>query len=480
MIPIILGGEKVFTQDKVDVVNPGTGRPFKEISLAGRDETRHAIELAEESFHEFSRMPLSERTKILWRTAGLMEERREELAVALASESGKPIRDARVEVTRAIQLFKSTAEEAKVVLEGKTFRVDGYEYPPGNERRLVLSVREPLGVIGAILPFNFPANSFAHKVAPNLAVGNTVVVKPSTSTPFTSLLLGEILYEAGLPKGVLSVLPGSGDLVGTEIVENKKVKGITFTGSTPVGTSIASKAVLSGKRLMMEMGGSDPILIFEDADLERAVTISVKARFEYAGQNCNSGKRILVHDKIYEKFVREYVSRAKALRVGDPMNEETEVGPLISAKAVNEMEDAVRDSSEKGGKIYVGNKGNGGFYFPPTVVENANLDMVVMKKEIFGPVAPISKFSTWREAVDMANSTEYGLQAAVFTSNLKLALNVARELKAGAVIVNDSTRLRWDSLPFGGVGLSGLGGREGIRSTMLTMSEEKLISVDLE
>ncbi len=162
------------------------------------------------------------------------------------------------------------------------------------------------------------------------------------------------------------------------------------------------------------------------------------------------------------------------------MNEETEVGPLISAKAVNEMEDAVRDSSEKGGKIYVGNKGNGGFYFPPTVVENANLDMVVMKKEIFGPVAPISKFSTWREAVDMANSTEYGLQAAVFTSNLKLALNVARELKAGAVIVNDSTRLRWDSLPFGGVGLSGLGGREGIRSTMLTMSEEKLISVDLE
>lgn len=173
-----------------------------------------------------------------------------------------------------------------------------------------------MGVIGAILPFNFPANSFAHKVAPNLAVGNTVVVKPSTSTPFTSLLLGEILYEAGLPKGVLSVLPGSGDLVGTEIVENKKVKGITFTGSTPVGTSIASKAVLSGKRLMMEMGGSDPILIFEDADLERAVTISVKARFEYAGQNCNSGKRILVHDKIYEKFVREYVSRAKALSRG--------------------------------------------------------------------------------------------------------------------------------------------------------------------
>ncbi|AKV75383.1 aldehyde dehydrogenase [Metallosphaera sedula] len=460
-------------------MDPGKGKPLNEVSVAGREETRHAIELADQAFDHFSRLALKERTKILERAAEIMEKRSEELARTLTAESGKPIRDARVEVTRAIHLFRSAAQEVRLVLEGATFRVDGYEYPPGNERRMVMSVREPLGVVGAILPFNFPANSFAHKVAPNLAVGNTVVVKPSTSTPITGVLLGEILYEAGLPKGVLSVLPGGGDTVGAEIVENRRVKGITFTGSTPVGTSIASKAVTTGKRVMMEMGGSDPIVVFKDADLERAVSISVRARFEYAGQNCNAGKRILVQEEIYEKFLKEYVNRVKSLRVGDPMDESTEMGPVISASVVKDLENAVLDSETKGGVIHRGMAGTGGYYFAPTVVENANLDMVIMKREIFGPVAPIAKFSDWKEAVELANSTEYGLQASIFTSDLKLALKMSREIRAGAVIVNDSTRLRWDSLPFGGVGLSGIGSREGVRSTMLAMTEEKLISLDL-
>ncbi|BCS94317.1 aldehyde dehydrogenase family protein [Metallosphaera javensis (ex Sakai et al. 2022)] len=479
MIPIILGGEKIVTQTKVTVMDPGKGKPLEEISVAGREETRHAIELADQAFDHFSRLALKDRTRILERAADIMERRSEELARTLTAESGKPIRDARVEVTRAIHLFRSAAQEARLVLEGTTFRVDGYEYPPGNEKRMVMSIREPLGVVGAILPFNFPANSFAHKVAPNLAVGNTVVVKPSTSTPITGVLLGEILYDAGLPRGALSVLPGGGDTVGAEIVENRKVKGITFTGSTPVGTSIASKAVTTGKRLMMEMGGSDPIIVFNDADLERALSISVRARFEYAGQNCNAGKRILVQEGIYEKFVREYVNRVKSLRVGDPMDESTEVGPVISANVVKELEDAVVDSQRKGGLLHRGSSVTGGYYFAPTVVENANLEMVVMRREIFGPVAPIAKFSDWKEAVELANSTEYGLQASIFTSDLKMALKMSREIRAGAVIINDSTRLRWDSLPFGGVGLSGIGSREGVRSTMLAMSEEKLISVDL-
>ena len=267
--------------------------------------------------------------------------------------------------------------------------------------------------------------------------------------------------------------------MGAEIVENRRVKGITFTGSTPVGTSIASKAVTTGKRVMMEMGGSDPIVVFKDADLERAVSISVRARFEYAGQNCNAGKRILVQEEIYEKFLKEYVNRVKSLRVGDPMDESTEMGPVISANVVKDLENAVLDSETRGGVVHRGMTGTGGYYFAPTVVENANLDMVIMKREIFGPIAPIAKFSDWKEAVELANSTEYGLQASIFTSDLKLALKMSREIRSGAVIVNDSTRLRWDSLPFGGVGLSGIGSREGVRSTMLAMTEEKLISLDL-
>ncbi|QKR00953.1 aldehyde dehydrogenase family protein [Metallosphaera tengchongensis] len=479
MLPIILGGEKVETEASVDVVNPANGQVIDRVCVAGREETKRAVEVAEEAFQEFSRLPLKDRTKILLRVADLIEEDREKLEVTLSKESGKPIRDARVEVTRAIHLFRSTAEEAKLILEGKTYRVDGYEYPPGNERRLVFSVREPLGVVGAILPFNFPANSFAHKVSPNIAVGNAIVVKPSTSTPITSLMLGEIMYRAGLPRGVLSVLPGGGETVGSEIVENRKVKGITFTGSTAVGVGIASRAVLTGKRIMMEMGGSDPIIVMKDADLGKAVDVSVRARFEYSGQNCNAGKRIIVHESVYHKFVQEFTRKVKSLKVGDPLEESTDLGPVISHNAVMDMERVVKDSIQRGGKVYEGSKPDHGFYFPPTVIENANLDMVAMRTEVFGPIAPIAMFSDVEEAVQMANATDYGLQASIFSSDVKLALKVARELKAGAVIINDSTRLRWDSLPFGGVGMSGLGSREGIRNTMLTLSEEKIVSVDL-
>jgi len=479
LVTLILGGEKVRGERVIKVLNPATEEVVGEVWEAGREETRRAVDLALESFQIFSRLSIKDRAKVLVRASEILASRSEEVARLLTTESGKPIRDSRVEVSRVVQLFRIAAEEARIVLEGKTFRVDGYEYPPGNERRLVLSLREPLGVVGAILPFNFPANSFAHKVAPNLVVGNTVVVKPSSSTPLTALLMGEILYQAGLPKGTLSVLPGGGDSVGEELVSNRKVSGITFTGSTPVGTSIASRAVSLGKRVMAEMGGSDPIIVLEDADLDKAVQVSVRARFEYAGQNCNAGKRILVQEKVYSRFLEEYVKRVKELNVGDPLDESTEVGPVISKKAKEDMAKLVEDSRRKGGSVYSGKALETGFFFPPTVVGEAGLDMEVMKREVFGPIAPVARFSTDGEAVEMANSTEYGLQASVFTSDLKRGLRIARELRTGAVILNDSTRLRWDALPFGGVKLSGVGNREGVRNTMLAMTEEKLISMDV-
>lgn len=482
MRALIIGGEYIDTGVYQNVIAPGSGEIIDRVSIASeRDIVRRAIDAAYEAFNSFSREPLINRMKILRRAADMMEASREELAKLLAQESGKPVRDARVEISRAISLFRIAAEEARFVLEGKVHRVDAYEYPPGNENRIVMEVREPIGVVGAILPFNFPANSFAHKVAPNIVAGNSVVVKPASATPLSALELASILYRAGLPKGVLSVIPGSASIVGDEIVTNRKIAGITFTGSTQTGLLIASKAVSTGKRVMMEMGGSDPIIVLEDADIAKAAQIAVRARFEYAGQNCNAGKRIIVHEKIKDRFTEAFLEGVRRLRVGDPLAEDTDMGPVISEESLHNLESMVRDAVEKGGKLLHGGERLRlkGFYLAPTVIYEPPVTARVLREEVFGPVAPIIGFSRDEEALEIANMTDYGLQAAIFTRDTARALRIARELRAGGVMINDSTRLRWDALPFGGVKLSGLGGREGVRSTIYNLTEAKIISINI-
>ncbi|MCI4461220.1 MAG: aldehyde dehydrogenase family protein, partial [Thaumarchaeota archaeon] len=365
----------------------------------------------------------------------------------------------------------------RFVLEGSVYRVDAYDYPPRNDRRLVLSVREPLGIVGAILPFNFPANSFAHKVAPNIAAGNPVVVKPAPATPLTPLLMAEVLYGAGLPRGALSVVPGGAE-AGDALVSSGKVSGITFTGSTAVGLSIASKASSLGKRVMMEMGGSDPLIVLEDADVAAAASTAARARFEYAGQNCNAAKRILVSSRVAGDFMRAFRAAVASMRVGDATDESTDVGPLISERSADAMGEIVRDALERGGRLELGGRrmGRPGFFFEPTVISDAPPDSRAMREEVFGPVAPVREFSDEDEAIELANSTVYGLQASIFSRDIGRALRIARRLAAGAVIVNESTRLRWDALPFGGVKLSGLGPREGVRSTIEAMTNLKILS----
>ncbi|MEM0439756.1 MAG: aldehyde dehydrogenase family protein [Sulfolobales archaeon] len=482
MRALIIGGEYLDTGVYHNVISPGSGEVIDKVSIANeRDIVRRTIDTAYEAFNSFSREPLINRMKILRKAADIMEESKEELARLLALEAGKPIRDARVEVLRAISLFRIAAEEARFVLEGKVHRVDAYEYPPGNENRIVMEVREPIGVVGAILPFNFPINSFAHKVAPNIAAGNTVVVKPASATPISALELASILYKAGLPKGVVSVLPGPASIVGDEIVTNRKVAGITFTGSTYTGLAIASKAISTGKRVMMEMGGSDPIIVLEDADIARAAQIAVRARFEYAGQNCNSGKRIIVHEKIKDKFTEAFLEGVRRLKVGSPLAEDTDMGPVISEEALQNLEGVIKDAIDKGGKLLHGGERLRlkGFYLAPTVIYEPPPTANVLREEVFGPVAPIVGFSRDEEALEIANMTDYGLQAAIFTKDIPRALRIARELKAGGVMINDSTRLRWDALPFGGVKLSGLGGREGVRTTIYNLTEVKMISINI-
>lgn len=479
---LIVGGEEIDTGTYHDVISPGTGEVFERVSIASdHDLVRRAVDTAEEAFEKSSRSPLIERTRILNRAADLLESSSEEMARLLALEAGKPVRDARIEVKRAVSVFRIAAEEARFVLEGKIHRVDAYEYPPGNENRLVMEIREPLGVVAAILPFNFPINSFAHKVAPNIAAGNVVVVKPASATPVAALEMASILYRAGLPRGVLSVIPGPAPVVGEELVVNKKVSGITFTGSTSTGLSIASKAALSGKRVMAEMGGSDPILVLEDADIERAAAVAARARYEYAGQNCNAGKRIIVHENVKERFVDAFLNNVKKIRVGNPLNEETDMGPVISEESLRNLEGIVEEAGGLGARILHGGGrlSARGFYMAPTVVLDPPSRSRILKEEVFGPVAPIVGFSTVDEAIELANSADYGLQAAVFARDLSRALRIARELRVGGVMINDSTRLRWDALPFGGVKLSGLGGREGVRNTILNMTEVKIISINV-
>lgn len=480
VVPLLIGKEEVRRDEVMPVRSPATGEVFDYVVRGTRDDVRAAVEAAAGAWEAWAATPIYKRSALLLRVAELMRQRHEELARTMAIEAGKPIRDARVEVTRAIGVFTYAAEESRRMLDGSLHRVDAYEYPAGNENRMVMTWREPMGVVGSILPFNFPVNSYAHKVAPALAVGNTVVVKPSSVTPLSAIKMTNLLLDAGVPRGVVNVVAGPSGEVGEALLSDPRVSLITFTGSTEVGLRVAAKAASDAKRMIMELGGSDPFIVLEDADVAAAATTAVRARFEYAGQNCNSGKRFIVHRGVAEKFRDLFLEKARQLRVGDVLDESTDVGPVIGPDSVEEMERFVEDAASKGGRILLGGARleRPGYYFAPTIVDDATLGMEIAMREVFGPVAPIIKVESDEEAVEAANSVPYGLQSAIYTRDYKRALRLARRIQAGAVMINDSTRLRWDALPFGGVKKTGFG-REGVRDTMLEMTEVKLVSLNL-
>ncbi|WP_456419464.1 lactaldehyde dehydrogenase [Methanocaldococcus infernus] len=445
----------------MDIYNPYTLKKIGEIREFSREEVREAVDKAYENKEKIKNLSVSKRYNILLRIANEIKKRKEEFAKLLAIDAGKPIRQARVEADRAIKTFRLSAFYTKE-LRGEVLEDD---------EKLIIAKREPIGLIGAITPYNFPLNLSAHKIGPALAVGNVVLHHPSPKAPLVCVELAKIIEES-LKKYEVEgyyLLTGYGDVVGDELVVNDKVNMISFTGSTKVGEQIIKKAGF--KKVTLELGGVNPNFVLSDADIDRAVERLVKGSFLYAGQVCISVGVIYVDESIYDKFIKKFVERVKELKVGDPLKEETDVGPVISLEHANWVKELINKALEEGGNILVGGKVEKTLVYP-TVIE-VDKDNILCKTETFAPVVPVVKLSE-EEMLEL--NFEFGLHSGVFTRDINKALSFAQKLEFGGVVINDSSLYRNDSMPFGGVKKSGLG-REGVRYSIEEMSYIKSIVI---
>jgi acyl-CoA reductase-like NAD-dependent aldehyde dehydrogenase len=469
---LLINGRWTTPNGTTEVLSPFTGEPVYRVSLAGEAETNAAIDAAAAAFKTWSRTPAHERSRLLHRATALIEERKEDLARTLALEAGKPIRDARGEIARAVQTFRFAAEEAKRIY-GETIPMDA---ATGSDGRMGITFRQPIGVIAAISPFNFPLNLVAHKVAPALATANTVVLKPASQTPVSALKLGEILTEAGFPPGVFNVVVGSGRTVGEALVASDKVAMVTFTGSPPVGIGIRNRAGM--KKVILELGSNSATIVHEDADLALAARQLARGAFAYAGQICISVQRIIVHEAVRERFLSLFLPQVQALKVGDPLGEDIDVGPMIDRAAADRGSAWVQEALDGGAKALVTGKQEGSLVWP-WVLSDVQRDMKIVCEEAFAPVVTFQTYKTFDEAIALVNDSQFGLQAGVFTNNVNLAFQAGKQIHTGGVIVNDTSNYRVDHMPYGGVKLSGMG-REGVRYTMDEMTEIKLIAFNLQ
>ncbi|MCQ6254810.1 lactaldehyde dehydrogenase [Methanocaldococcus sp.] len=456
---------KWIDREDLEVINPYTLEVIKKIPALSREEVKETIDNAEKYKDVMKNLSIAKRYNILMNIAKQIKEKKEELSKILAIDAGKPIKQARVEVERSIGTFKSAAFYVK------EFR---NEVIPSDDK-LIFTLREPVGIVGAITPFNFPLNLSAHKIAPAIATGNVIVHHPSSKAPLVCIELAKIIENAlkkyNVPLGVYNLLTGNGEIVGDEIVVNEKVNMISFTGSVKVGELITKKAGF--KKIALELGGVNPNIVLKDADLKKAVNSLIKGSFIYAGQVCISVGMIIVDESISDKFIEMFVNKAKKLNVGNPLDEKTDLGPLISLEHAEWVEEIVKKSINEGGKLLLGGKREKAVFYP-TILE-VDKDNILCKTETFAPVIPIIRAKE-EEMIDIANSTEYGLHSAVFTKNINKALYFAENLKFGGVIINDSSLFRQDNMPFGGIKKSGLG-REGVKYAMEEMSDIKTVVI---
>jgi acyl-CoA reductase-like NAD-dependent aldehyde dehydrogenase len=466
---LLLGGEWVETGDWVEVRSPYSGEVVGRVAKAGAAEARRAVDAAEAAMRD--PLPAHKRAEILVRVAGYLGKRHEEVAQTISAEAGKPLKAARVEASRAMSTYTFAAVEARK-LAGDMVPMDAAQAGVG---KLAFTLRQPIGIVGAISPFNFPLNLVAHKIAPALAAGCAVVLKPASQTPFSALLLAELETEAGLPPGWLNVLVGPASEIGDVLVEDERVRAITFTGSSGVGWKLAERA--ARKRVNLELGNATPVIVEADADLEDAAAKLAANAFSFAGQSCISVQRVYVHRSAYDDLLARFLPRVEKLVVGDPADEATDVGPLIDRDARDRVLEWIEEARAAGAEILTGGELDGELV-RPTVIANAGPDLNVSCQEVFGPVCTVNAYDTLDEALALANGTAYGLQAGIFTSNVKTALAAAQRLEFGGVTVNEAPTFRSDQMPYGGVKDSG-NTREGPAYTVRELTEERLVVLQL-
>ncbi len=451
----LIGGKWVQADSgaTIDVTNPATGLKLGTVPKSGKAETRRAIEAAQEAFVSFRKTSALQRSKWLRALHDAIMDNQDSLAELLTLEQGKSLTEAKGEIGASAAYILWFAEEAR--------RAYGDVVPsPWPDRRIMVT-KEPVGVIAAITPWNFPSSMLSRKIGPAIAAGCTSVVKPASQTPYSGIAWGALCEEIGLPAGVVNVVTGSAAEIGEELCTNPLVRKITFTGSTEVGKKLIAMSASTVKKVSMELGGNAPFLIFDDADLDRAVEGAVTAKYRNSGQTCVCTNRFFVQAGIYDKFVEKFAAASQKLKVGPGVEDGVQQGPLIDEKAVEKVEEFIDDAKAKGGKVVTGGKRHelGGSFFEPTVISGATPSMKFMKEEIFGPVAPVFKFETEEEAVRLANDTEFGLACYFYTGDLGRAFRVMEGLKYGMVGVNEGL-ITTPEAPFGGVKESGLG-REG-------------------
>ncbi len=469
---MIIGGKFIDKAEKILVKNPYNGDVIDYVPSGSEEDILSAITIAEKGAEINRNLPVYERVSILKKTASLMEERFEELVKTITLESSKTIREARKEVTRAINTISLSAEEASRIT-GETIPFDSMS---GSEKRTGYYYRFPVGIIGAITPFNDPLNLVAHKLGPAIAGGNAIVLKPATETPLSALLLGKIFLDAGLPPEIISIVTGYGNKIGSALAKDERIGMISFTGGVETGKEIAKVAGL--KKIGMELGSNSPVIVMNDADIDKAVESCVSGAFWAAGQNCIGVQRILIQSEVYDSFKEKFVARTSAYKTRCKMDEATDMGPMINEKEAERVIEWISEAEKKGGKILTGGKRNGALV-EPTVLENIHPEAKIDKQEIFGPVVSLYKFDELEDAIKKANDVEYGLHAAIFTNDLNTAFFAVKNLHVGGVMVNDSTDYRIDSMPFGGVKKSGIG-REGVRFALEEMTEKKVVCFNLE
>jgi acyl-CoA reductase-like NAD-dependent aldehyde dehydrogenase len=467
---LLIAGERVETGEWSEVKSPYDGAVVGRVAKADSGVVDRAISAAGDAFAA-AEFPQHERAALLERASQLVADREDELAVAIAAEAGKPLKTARVEAQRCVATLAYSAIEART-LAGEAVPMEGSASGAG---KLGVVIRVPYGVVAAISPFNFPLNLVAHKIGPAIAAGNAVVLKPAGQTPISAIKLAEAFVDAGLPAGWLNIVCGSGSEIGGLLTEDPRVGAISFTGSAAVGWDIRARA--ARKKVNLELGSTAPLVVHEDGDWETAADKAKLHAYSHAGQSCISIQRILVHEALGSRFVERFISNVESLVVGDPMDPETDVGPLISHSDRDRVKEWIDEAADRGGEILTGGElTDEDRCLEPTVIREPSREARVWCDEVFGPVATVHSFGSFEEAIELANDARFGLQAGVFTSDVELALEAGRRLEFGGVLINEVPTFRADQMPYGGVKESG-NTREGPAYAVRELTEERLITL---